>query len=70
MDKYYDESCPDCDTCGWFGQGHYPDGRVYDRCEWFGYILHERVEAKCKGAMSKVKVNEFKSRKPVKTRKR
>lgn len=62
MEKYYDQSCPDCDNCGWFGQGNYPDGRPYIKCGWFGYILHEKVDAKCPGFMSHVRVEEFMNR--------
>lgn len=62
MAKYYDQSCPDCNSCGWFGRGQYPNGKPYIRCEWFGYILHDMVEEGCVAKMSPAKVAEFKSR--------
>ena len=62
MDKYYDQKCPDCGQCGWLKGGSYPDGRPYEACEWYGYILHETVMAKCEGFMTGGQVAEFKSR--------
>ena len=61
MEKYYDEKCPDCDTCGWRKDGSYPDGRPYEACEFFGYILHESTPARCKRYMTIQGVREFKN---------
>lgn len=61
MEKTYDQRCPDCETCGWHGDGNYPDGRPYDKCEWYGYILHDTVMAKCEGYMTGRGVEEFKN---------
>lgn len=61
MEKYYDQRCPDCDTCGWRKDGSYPNGRPYEACEWYGYILHDTVMAKCEGYMTPKGVAEFKT---------
>lgn len=57
--KYYDQRCPDCDSCGWFGKGEFPDGTPYDRCGKYGYILHEKVDMKCGGFMTAKAVAEY-----------
>ena len=61
MEKYYDQRCPDCDTCGWRKTGSYPNGKSYEACEWYGYILHESVMARCEGFATPQGVAEFKS---------
>lgn len=58
MSKYYDQRCPDCETCGWLKAGSYPDGRPYEACEHYGYILHESVMEKCEGSRGRVPVRE------------
>lgn len=62
MARYYDQRCPDCDSCGWLGEGRYPDGRRYSKCEWYGYILHETVGERCEGRMTPDEVKVFKTR--------
>ena len=61
MSKWYDQRCPDCDSCGWLKDGAYPDGRPYEACEHYGYILHESVMEKCEGYMTERGVAEFKN---------
>lgn len=54
MARYYDEKTPQCDGCGWHGQDTYPAGekagQTYERCGWYGYILHRKTEEKCEAA--------------------
>ena len=40
MTKYYDEKCLLCERCFYHAFGNYPDGRPYEACRFFGYILH------------------------------
>ena len=38
--SYYDTKCAQCERCKFHGFGNYPDGRQYEACRSFGYILH------------------------------
>lgn len=39
--RYYDEKCVDCSNgCCYLARDTYRDGREYEACRCFGYILH------------------------------
>ena len=41
MGKYYDEKCEQCEQgCHYHAFDSYPDGRPYEACRHYGYILH------------------------------
>lgn len=70
MGKYYDQRCPDCDGCGWLREGRYVDGRPYECCGWYGYILHESVMDTCEGFMAPESVSRFMSQGDKKDKRR
>ena len=41
MKRYYDEMSIDCQGCYFLRDGSYPDGRPYNCCRYYVYILHE-----------------------------
>lgn len=58
--RYYDALTERCAECGWHAEGEYPDGRKYDACERYGYILHEPKEADCRDARTPAQVEAYK----------
>ena len=52
MSRYYDHKSVDCAGCYYLNTGTYTDGRNYEVCKNYGYILHPWKgvsEEHCKG---------------------
>lgn len=52
---YYDCMKPACGGCAWLKDGEYPDGRKYQACSYYGYILKRKSDADCPMAMNKAR---------------